>query len=277
VTTLAWWTVLSLAGGVNLLLWGCSLRLLSVRRKRFAPKEYATRRLVLSLAGVYVLGCAFRSFLPMIDVPRLCLHDTPVSRIFIGRSVATIAELAFVAQWALLLREAGAVRASRAVLPLIVAAEVLSWLAVLTTNEVFHAAENSLWTLTAAIAVAFLASRWQYEGERARAVIVIAAGCAAAYVVFMVAYVVPMYLQRWTADLAAGREYLALAEGLKEVLAVCIVERDWSHWWEDALWLTPYFTLAVWTSLALPHASPLSAGASAPARPLPAGPPQQAG
>jgi hypothetical protein len=265
-TTLAWWKFLTFAGAFNIALWGYSWQYVG-----------ADRRVLLWLAGIYVLGCAFRSFLPMIDVPRLCLHDTPVSRIFIGRSVATTAELAFVAQWALLLREAGAVRASRAVLPLIVAAEVLSWLAVLTTNEVFHAAENSLWTLTAAIAVAFLASRWQYEGERARAVIVIAAGCAAAYVVFMVAYVVPMYLQRWTADLAAGREYLALAEGLKEVLAVCIVERDWSHWWEDALWLTPYFTLAVWTSLALPHASPLSAGASAPARPLPAGPPQQAG
>jgi hypothetical protein len=276
-TTLAWWKLLSLAGVANLTLWFLSRRALAARRARFSPPEYTTRRLLLWLGAIYALGCAFRSFLPMIDVPRLCLHDTPVSRIFIGRSVATIAELAFVAQWALLLKEAGARRAASAALPLIGAAEVLSWLAVLTTNEIFHAAENALWTLTAAIAVGFLASRWQYEGERARGVIVIAVGCAAAYVAFMLAYVVPMYLERWTADLAAGWERLGLAEGLRAVLATCTVDRDWSRWWEDALWLTPYFTLAVWVSLALPHVPTLAAGASAPAPPGPAAPPRRGG
>ena len=84
------------------------------------------RRRLLWLSALYVLGCGFRSVLPMIDVPRLCLHDTWVSYIAVGRSVATVAELAFAAQWALLLREAGATRASRAVVPLIVAAEILS-------------------------------------------------------------------------------------------------------------------------------------------------------
>src|SRR5262245_65143478 len=107
----------------------------------------------------------------MIDVPRYCLHETWISRIFVGRSVATVAELAFVAQWALLLREAGAIRAARAVVLLIAAAEILSWLAVLTTNELFHAAENSLWALSAALAVAFFASRWRYESDRGKRVI----------------------------------------------------------------------------------------------------------
>src|ERR671924_2111445 len=133
--TLAWWKLLSLAGVINLAAWYATRELLEAGRERFAPAEYATRRALFWLAGVYVAGCAFRSFLPMIDVPRLCLHETAVSRIFVGRTVATVAELAFAAQWALLLREAGAVRAARAVLGLLAAAEALSWLAVLTTNE----------------------------------------------------------------------------------------------------------------------------------------------
>ena len=62
---------------------------------------------MLLLSAVYVLGCGFRSVLPMVDVPRICLHDTWISRIVVGRSIATVAELAFVAQWALLMREAG--------------------------------------------------------------------------------------------------------------------------------------------------------------------------
>ena len=237
VTTLAWWKLLSLAGAVNIALWGYSWQYVA-----------AERRVLFCLAGIYVLGCAFRSFLPMIDVPRLCLHRTPLSRIFIGRSVATVAELAFAAQWALLLHEAGAPRAAWAVLALIAAAEVLSWLAVLARNDLFHAAENALWTLTAALAVGFLASR-----SISPRVTLMAAACAAAYVGFMLVYVVPMYVERWR----AGSDSLAFAEGLRSTLAPCRVERDWASWRRDALWLTPYFTLCVWLSLAVAFLPPL--------------------
>ena len=184
-TTLAWWKLLSLAGLVNIGLWLCSWQYVGPERQ-----------VLFWLAGLYVGGRAFRCFLPMIDVPRLCLHRTLVSRIFIGRSVATVAELAFVAQWALLLHEAGARRAAVAVFALIVVAEGLSWLAVLARNDLFHAAENATWTLTAAIAIGFLVSRWAYQAESGRTVIVMAAGCAAAYVGFMLSYVVPMYVER---------------------------------------------------------------------------------
>jgi hypothetical protein len=218
---------------------------------------------LLALAAVYVLGCAFRSVLPMVDVPRLCLHETPVSRIFVGRSVATVAELCFVLQWALLMREAGAVRAARAVVPLIAVAEALSWLAVLTANDFFHAAENSVWTLTAGFAAAFLASRWRLEGPAGRRVIVASLACAALYIFFMVGYVVPMYVVRWQ----HAAEYLSLAQGLRELLAPCRVDRDWALWRADAAWLTPYFTLAVWMSVALPLVPSLRAGASAPRPP----------
>lgn len=243
---------------LNAAAWLASAALIKQRAAEFPPEVCATRRLLVWLSAVYVLGCAFRSFLPMIDVPRLCLLETPVSRIFVGRSAATIAELAFAAQWALLLREAGAVRASRAVLPLIGVAEVLSWLAVLTTNDLFHAAENATWSLTAVVVVAFFAVRWKYQGNPGRQVIAAAAGAAAGYLAFMAAYVVPMYLLRWQADTAAGREYLSLAQGLRETLGPCIVEREWALWWRDAAWLTPYFTLAVWLSIALPHLPPLA-------------------
>jgi hypothetical protein len=232
--TLAWWKFLSLAGAVNIALWLYSWQHVA-----------AERRVLFWLAGIYVLGCAFRSFLPMIDVPRFCLHRTPVSRIFIGRSVASVAELAFAAQWSLLLHEAGAPRAAAAVLGLILIAELLSWLAVLARNDLFHAAENATWTLTAAIAAGFLASRSVPPDLLAAAI-----ACAAAYVVFMVAYVVPMYVQRWR----AGNDAFAFAEGLRSTLAPCTVERDWVLWRRDALWLTPYFTICVWFSLALAFA-----------------------
>lgn len=213
------------------------------------PGVEATRQSLLWLSAIYVAGCAFRSVLPMVDVPRYCLHATPVSRIFVGRSVATVAELAFVLQWALLMHEAGAARAAVATVAIILVAEILSWLAVLTKNDLFHAAENALWTVAAAFAAAFLASRWDDSGEVGRQVIAVSIVCAAVYIVFMVAYVVPMYLRRWE----PGGAYLSLREGMRQLVGPCVVERDWAHWRQDAAWLTPYFTIAVWMSIALVH------------------------
>ena len=229
---------------VNALAWGLAAWW-------FAPNPdiEGTRRMLLWLSAIYVAGCAFRSLLPMIDVPRLCLSDTFVSRIFVGRSVATVAELAFVAQWAILMHEAGAARAAAAVFTMVVVAEALSWLAVLTRNDAFHAAENALWTLAATVATVFLTSRWGYEGELGRRVIVITIASAALYIAFMSIYVVPMYARRWR----GGGAYLSLADGMRQVLGRCTVEHDWAHWRQDAAWLTPYFTVAVWSSIALAY------------------------
>lgn len=256
---LAWWAALCAAALLNAAAWIYSAHRLHGAQCLLPPDVAQTRRRLLWLSALYVLGCGFRSVLPMIDVPRFCLHETGISRIFVGRSVATVAELAFVTQWALLMREAGAVRAARVVVPLIAVAEVLSWIAVLTRNDLFHALENSTWALVTAFAVSFLASRWRYEGPAGRKVIIAAAGAAAAYIAFMVAYVVPMYLVRWH----AGQETLTFAQGLAEILQPCIVQRDWALWWQDAAWLTPYFTICVWFSISLVHVPSLKAGAAA--------------
>src|SRR5262249_50214205 len=139
---------------LNVLLWSCSL--LSFRKRTNHENETTrtTREALLWLSAVYVLGCAFRSVLPMVDVPRICLHDTWISRIFVGRSIATVAELCFALQSALLLREAGLPRIAQLVVSLIALAEAFSWGAVLTGNNLMHAVENSLWAASAALGLA---------------------------------------------------------------------------------------------------------------------------
>jgi len=251
---LAWWLALCAAALVNPALWLGSAR-------RLSPAATASRRWMLWLAAIYVLGCGFRSVLPMIDAPRLCLHDNWISRIAVGRTIATIAELSFTLEWALLLREAAAdsraaALASRAIVPIIVAAEVFSWSAVLSANYLLHAVENSLWTLAAAIVLAALVSlRPRAEGASRR---FLDAACVAAaiYIAYMAIEDVPMYLSRWR---AAGGFTVPLDEGLRTALERCVVRLEWSAWREDATWLTLYFTLGVWISCALPHAPPLRA------------------
>lgn len=53
--------------------------------------------------------------------------------------------------------------------------------------------------------------------------------------------------------------YLSVREGIRDVLERCIVSRGWTAWSDDMAWLSVYFTLAVWASIALVHVPPLGA------------------
>jgi hypothetical protein len=259
-----WNTALCAFAIVNAAAWLSAQRRLRRRADELPAGVLATRRAMLGLSAIYVLGCAFRSALPMLDVQRICLHDGVLSRIAIGRGVATIAELAFVAQWALMLREAAGREARRvigqaavALLPLGVAAEIVSWLGVLTRNNLLHALENSLWTLGAALVLVALAALPEGADVRRRRMIGVGIAAVAAYVAFMVAIDVPMYLQRWH---ASGETVLPLAVGMVEVLRRCVPTPLVAAWREDIPWLTLYFTAGVWLSIALVDAPALAEG-----------------
>ena len=251
-----WWIVLCAAVVVNAIGWAVSAGILRGAAAGLGPEAYELRRRLLWLSAVYVGGCGFRSLLPMVDVPRICLHETPVSMIFVGRSVATVAELAFAAQWTLLLRETsrgddlvGIV--GRLILPVIVVAEIASWSAVLLSNYLLHALENVLWTFMAAMVMAAFWALHGRMGESGRRFLQLAALCGGGYLVFMILFDVPMYVDRWLAGVA---EPTTLAEGLRETLAPCVIEHRWSAWRDDVPWLSLYFTIAVWISIVLPHA-----------------------
>ena len=252
-----WWLALCAAALVNILAWTWAARRLARLAVRM-PGLLARRGMQLWLSAGYVLGCAFRSVFPMVDVPRICLHDTLISRIAVGRTIATVAELCFAVQWALLLREAGAdnravAMAGRLIVPVIVLAEISSWGAVVTSNYLLHAIENSLWTLAALLGLAgFLSLRPQADVRTAR-FLEVACVCAGGYVMYMVMVDVPMYLSRWR-TVVTGDVSLPVAEGLRTLLARCIVENQWGAWQNDVPWMSLYFTVAVWISIAIVHA-----------------------
>jgi hypothetical protein len=263
-----WWSGLCAAAAINIVAWVLAAWHLKCRKAGMSADIHAVRVRLLWLAAIYVLGCGFRSVFPMLDVPRICLHDTWVSRIVIGRSVATIAELSLAAQLALLLRVASvapgggiAAVASRLVVPFVLLAELFCWSAVLRRNYLMHAFENSLWTLMAVLASAALLSlRFRAVDQRKRVFFGLAIACATGYVAYMGFLDVPMYVSRWHTDLAAHRQYLSLSAGFGEILQRCTVRREWSAWRQDVPWLSLYFTVAVWISIALTHAPIGSAG-----------------
>jgi hypothetical protein len=255
-----WWFFLCTVAGFNILAWMLSAAALERRQATLSSEDYYARRLQLLLSAGYVLGCAYRSALPVFDVPRIVLFDTWLSSVIVGRSVATFAELCFAAQWALMLRQISRTAGSSvgrktaiAMVPLIAVAELFSWYSVLTTSNLGHVIEESLWGLSAALLVASLIAIWPRASASMRPLL--AAWCAAgiAYVGFMFLVDVPMYWSRWLSDEASGRAYMSIAQGLVDASGRWVVSHRWQDWQNEVTWMSLYFSVAVWLSIALVH------------------------
>jgi hypothetical protein len=244
-----WQQVLGTISLFNLCAWALVAVAISSRRLD------AHTRWQLLLSAIFVAGCAFRSFFPRADVQRIVLHDGPISSVFVGRSVATVAELAFVAQCALFLYALGRKEGSRPVtviagvlVPLIVVAEICSWYAVLTTNYLGNVVEDSVWALAAALsAVGFVLL---YARKR-RIIFACAAVVFLAYAAFNGTVDVPGYVHRWLQDQQVGRTYLSLGAGLRDSTERWVVTRDWSAWRNEIAWMSLYFSVGVWISITL--------------------------
>ena len=148
-----WWGLLTLVSGANIAVWFLLYRQLH-EQPTGSLGSTSGIELMLLLCAAYVFGCAFRSFLPRADVQRICLFDTWLSSVVVGRSVATVAEICFAAQWAIILHQLGTMTGADTTLnvawvivPLILIAECFSWYAVLTTHYLGNAIENSIWAV----------------------------------------------------------------------------------------------------------------------------------
>ena len=253
-----WWSMLTLVSGLNIAVW-----FLLYRELRAQPAGSLVSasgvEIMLLLCAAYVFGCAFRSFLPRADVQRICLFDTWLSSVVVGRSVATVAEVAFAAQWAMMLHQLGTMTGSDTVLtiawvivPLILIAECFSWYAVLTTHYLGNAIENSIWAVAFFLAGIGLCRLLPEFDGAARAVLVVSIIGVAGYLAFLMTVDVPMYLNRWRAEVAdGGKLLLGPLEGLRDVSTRWVATHDIAEWKGEITWMSLYFSMAVWASLAL--------------------------
>ena len=261
-----WWSLLTLVSGANIALWFWLHHELS-RAPAGGLDSTSGIGLMLVLCAAYVFGCAFRSLLPRADVQRICLFDTWLSSVVVGRSVATVAEICFAAQWAIVLHKLGTMTGAETastiawtIVPLIIVAECFSWYAVLTTNYLFNAIENSIWAAVFfAVGVGLGRLLPHFDGlvQAALAAAIVGIG---AYLAFLITVDVPMYLNRWRAKAAEGGRHLGPREGFRDVCTRWVVTHDPAEWKDEIAWMSLYFSAAVWSSLGLCvfYALPLS-------------------
>jgi hypothetical protein len=274
----AWWTVLCAVAVINACGWyRTAQRVARQSATADAPVDRFRKR-QLRLSAVFVLGCGFRSLMPRADVQRFGLIDSWLSNVLIGRSVATAAELCFAAQWALLLHAAARAVASRfgvavawLLVPLVAVAEVCSWSGVLTTCYLGNVAEESLWALAASLLVAAGLIVWERRRPARGPFLAAALALGILYIIFMLSFDIPMYISRWRADEARGRAYLTLGQGLCDAWLRRVVTFSWEEWRAEIPWMTLYFSVCVWWSLALVRA-PRPGPDPVPDRPAPGEP-----
>ncbi|HEY7218416.1 MAG TPA: hypothetical protein VH985_08475 [Candidatus Binatia bacterium] len=249
--TFRWWQLFCAVSVGNIVLWS-----LAAQGLLWESDGYRSKQLVLS--GLFVAACAFRSILPRVDLERMCLWDSPLSSVIVGRTVATVAELCFAWQCALLLFKLSALTGSSVigtigltVLPIIVVAELACWFAVATLNHIGHAVEELLWSIMVGlIAVALVIYGRHTAGTLPMWVPIGLIACAGTAVLIL-AVDVPLYIARWRIGKRAGLRYLRVIEGLKDAVARRRVTQAREHWREEVLWMSLYFSVAVWVSLAI--------------------------
>jgi hypothetical protein len=56
-------------------------------------------------------------------------------------------------------------------------------------------------------------------------------------------------------DEGRGHQYLTIGQGFADVSGRWVVSHQWSDWESEVIWMTLYFSIAVWLSIGLMHTS----------------------
>lgn len=79
----------------------------------------------------------------------------------------------------------------------------------------------------------------------------VGAVASAAFVAYVLAIDVPLYVRRFRSARAVGHRYLSITQGVRDAWERRESDHSWEKWKDDAIWLTPYFSVGVWISMAL--------------------------
>jgi hypothetical protein len=158
---------------------------------------------------------------PRVDLECVCLWDTWLSGILLGRTAATIAEVCFALQCGLFMHRLSDLTgmallnaAADAFVPLVIVAELVCWYAVLSLNHIGHAIEESLWALlmlmlSTAFGAAALTAPSSLRLMMIAGFLVYGVGTA-----LTMAFDVRMYVRRWR--LRKAGVHLTLVTGVRD-------------------------------------------------------------
>jgi hypothetical protein len=248
--TYIWWKFLCIASLGNIFVWTYAIW------TQMDMQGFSYAQPILS--GIYVLICFFRSLYPRIDLERYCLFDTPLSSVALGRTCATIAEICFSVQCAIIINDLGILLESPAItlisymiVPLIVIAQVFCWYAALTLNHFWHGMEEFAWVIMVSLAAFCFATGFIVLPDEYNVLMSIGFLSCVGSAYIMLFLDIPMYFSRKDDGAKSGTKYLTLEKGVQDALSRRVQTSDWEVWKKEAVWITPYFTFGVWLSIGM--------------------------
>jgi len=213
---------------------------------------------------IFTLVCAFRSFVPRVDAERLCFWDFGkfelISSPFVGRCFATIAEIVFSYQitdyWLsisnLLITSTWISSTSKTSWYLCCFAQLLCWCGVITTNNIYHAFENSLWGIAALLLSISSAKILLYnntECNSTKCILMYYLASCLVFAMYIFIIDVPMYYTKWLNNVGGGID-LTFYDGFYDSLT-CNVDKSFDLWMKEIPWMTGYFILGPVISIQL--------------------------
>lgn len=224
------------------------------------------------LVSIFVIVCGIRSIWPRSDGQKLCLYKNKISTPIVGRSLATVAEMAFallivivttIILFDLKKMNIGNRTTIESILNynwilviLIAIAQICCWIGVITTNSIWNALEESIWTLFGTskliiysyILYQLLQSKRNPKTTHLINFIPFMMIFMLTYIWFMVTVDVPMYISRYN---NSDGKYLSFFKGIKELSNCKVVSSSLKEWKQEIPWLSLYFSVAVWISISI--------------------------
>lgn len=231
------------------------------------------------LAVPWVINCAYRSVFPSLYLQRFVFWDTPLNGILVDRGFACVGELCWVFQTSLALRHVDKditggrlwIQASGWLAFVVyIVAEVCSYYNVATTNELWCAIEVGLDGLSYLIMLPasiylLLQCPDALTASSAKKYLAIMVPLTLLYPAYNFYIDAPMYMRRYAADQAAGKQYFGFIQGLEDAASRRIFTHNFNDWKEDMSWMVLYFSVgALWGIMQMyaPRLKPNSAKSS---------------
>ena len=211
------------------------------------------------LAFIFVCVNAIRSIWLRQDTKRLCIFDSIMSSPLIGRIITTVSELAFVALVILVVKQIVNRGNHNPVLNLalnmifviILVAEVFCWTGCVSTNQFWNMLEESSWTLSSIILTIIMVILFINEKNTTiTRFLYVAILVTIIYEVFMIKVDIPMYYNR-AGNVTPESKTMSLFEKIHDMFKCKKISKTNEDWDEEMPWMTGYFTVGSWLSIAL--------------------------
>lgn len=272
---LGWWTFLIIISIFNILF---------ISIYAFTHKLNNKQFIIFVFAFIFSIVCAIRAFYPTKYTEKTCFLKTKYYTPFVIRVLATIAEIAyillFVYVFIYIIKNIKTItninldylkKYVYIVIPIIILAEVFSWLGSITEYQLWNVSEEVLWFLSSIILIVIslyiLNNIKHIKTSKIRSIYYLLScivPVATIFATFMIVVDIPMYIQRWVKgekiesktihqifNEFKSKHRKNFDNKINDFRQCKKVDKSLNTWKQEMPWLTGYFTIGVWTTFVL--------------------------